>query len=73
MQLKKLLVLILVLLAWCGKQNTAGAGMNRTSQQEGQEKHHQESRQRQRLRESTDVFFTSKRRVPNASDPLHNR
>jgi len=29
--------------------------------------------QRQRLRHSFDVYFSSKRKVPNASDPLHNR
>ncbi|KAJ6939810.1 hypothetical protein NC651_006083 [Populus alba x Populus x berolinensis] len=27
----------------------------------------------QRLRHSFDTFFSSKRKVPNASDPLHNR
>ncbi|WRX31207.1 hypothetical protein QQP08_023694 [Theobroma cacao] len=29
--------------------------------------------QHQRLRHHFDAFFSSKRKVPNASDPLHNR
>ncbi|KAK8601134.1 hypothetical protein V6N13_059136 [Hibiscus sabdariffa] len=29
--------------------------------------------ERQRLRHSFGVFFSSKRKVPNAADPLHNR
>lgn len=33
-----------------------------------QEKQHQNPQQKQSLR-----YFSSKRRVPNASDPLHNR
>ncbi|KAL4296286.1 hypothetical protein GQ457_12G018240 [Hibiscus cannabinus] len=30
-------------------------------------------KERQRLRHSFGVFFSSKRKVPNAADPLHNR
>ncbi|KAK8544846.1 hypothetical protein V6N13_003406 [Hibiscus sabdariffa] len=29
--------------------------------------------EKQRLRHSFGVFFSSKRKVPNAADPLHNR
>ncbi|GMI77408.1 hypothetical protein HRI_001410100 [Hibiscus trionum] len=29
--------------------------------------------EQQRLRHSFGVFFSSKRKVPNAADPLHNR
>ncbi|VVA11998.1 PREDICTED: POPTR_0002s12330g [Prunus dulcis] len=32
-----------------------------------------QQQQQQRLRHSFETFFSSKRKVPNASDPLHNR
>jgi hypothetical protein len=49
-----------------------GAHSRSPNMQQQQQKKPQRQ-QRQRLRHSFDVYFTSKRKVPNASDPLHNR
>ncbi|KAL7245328.1 hypothetical protein ACSBR2_000619 [Camellia fascicularis] len=37
------------------------------------EQREQQHQVKQQWRHSLDVFYSSKRRVPNASDPLHNR
>ncbi|KAL8058728.1 hypothetical protein ABFX02_03G039100 [Erythranthe guttata] len=38
-----------------------------------QESHQEKQKQKQKQKHVFDEFFTSKRRVPNESDPLHNR
>ncbi|MDV3195021.1 MAG: hypothetical protein Q8881_02060, partial [Sweet potato little leaf phytoplasma] len=46
-----------------------------TSLSKQEENHHQQQQQQlwRRSRLLFDIFFSSKRKVPNASDPLHNR
>ncbi|KDP41663.1 hypothetical protein JCGZ_16070 [Jatropha curcas] len=65
---KKIIVLILLysLLVSGEKEETMAVTHADDKQPRRQEKH-------QRLRSSFDVLFSSKRKVPNASDPLHNR
>ncbi|XVF64138.1 hypothetical protein PTKIN_Ptkin09bG0143600 [Pterospermum kingtungense] len=50
--------------------NSPGPGVNekQSVKEQLQQQHHH-----QRLRHSFDALFSSKREVPNASDPLHNR
>lgn len=68
--LQKLIVVILVSLLVVSGQKEETLVFNNT---DNQQPIRQEKQQRQRLRHSFDVFFSSKRKVPNASDPLHNR
>ncbi|PSS17281.1 CLE25p like [Actinidia chinensis var. chinensis] len=71
MQLKVVL-LFLLLVSVESKDNMINNGMNRTSLQ-SQEKLEPKQEAQKQLRHSMGLFFASKRRVPNASDPLHNR
>lgn len=50
-------------------------GMNKKAESEMKQwtQEQEQQQQQQRVAHSLDEFFTSKRRVPNASDPLHNR
>lgn len=77
--LQKLMVVFLLSLLVSGENEEelkeAGTSISKQStanvyvQQRQQEKRAQQ----QRLRHSFDAFFSDKRKVPNASDPLHNR
>ncbi|OMO78847.1 hypothetical protein CCACVL1_14077 [Corchorus capsularis] len=81
MAMKRLMVIVLLLvflLLVSGddqkNEESMFAAMNVHSQ--GGKKNqtvNQKPQPQQRLRHSFDFFFSSKRRVPNASDPLHNR
>ncbi|KAJ4701674.1 Clavata3/ESR (CLE) [Melia azedarach] len=71
--LQKLIVVIFLSLLVSGEKEEAMVfGTNSHSKTVPAEKQ-QQKQQRPRLRHSFDSFFSSKRRVPNASDPLHNR
>lgn len=69
---QKLIIIIFLSLIVCGeKEETLVVGINDKSPT-------MQARQRQKqkqgsLRNSFDSFISSKRKVPNASDPLHNR
>uniref|UniRef100_F6GZW1 Uncharacterized protein n=1 Tax=Vitis vinifera TaxID=29760 RepID=F6GZW1_VITVI len=70
--LQKFMVLVfLSLLVFGQKEEAMDVGTNGESP--GIQEKQQQKQQQQRLRHSLDVFLSSKRRVPNASDPLHNR
>jgi hypothetical protein len=75
--LRQLMVVAFISLLVCGDQKeaaVAGGVHNRSPNTRAREKQQQQQQQqRQRLRHSFDVYFSSKRKVPNASDPLHNR
>lgn len=67
--LRKLMVLAFLSLLVCGEKEAATVNVgikNHSTNMHQRQKH-------QRLRHSFDVFFSNKRKVPNASDPLHNR
>lgn len=69
---QKLLILIFLFLAVSGdNNNTMLVGINKKSAPKLQQKNQQG--QRVNKNNSFDVYFSSKRRVPNASDPVHNR
>ena len=73
--LRQLMVVAFISLLVCGDQKEAAVAVgvhNRSPNTRAREKQ-QHQQQRQRLRHSFDVYFSSKRKVPNASDPLHNR
>ncbi|OMO70596.1 hypothetical protein COLO4_28570 [Corchorus olitorius] len=76
-KLMVIVLLLLFLLLVSGDQNEESmfAAMNVHSQgdKENQTVNQKQQQPQQRLRHSFDAFFSSKRRVPNASDPLHNR
>ncbi|CAB4266266.1 unnamed protein product [Prunus armeniaca] len=61
------------------KENTMPLSVPNNGEQKQEEheddmnKQPQQQQQQQRLRHSFEAFFSSKRKVPNASDPLHNR
>ncbi len=68
--LRKLMVLLACFSLLVGGEKEAATmvvGVN------NQSTNMQEKKQQRRLRHSFDVFFPNKRKVPNASDPLHNR
>lgn len=70
-----MVVLAFFLLLVCGEKEAATTVVgvyNRSPNMQEKQQHH-ERQQRQRLRHSFEVYFASKRKVPNASDPLHNR
>ncbi|KAH7526834.1 hypothetical protein JRO89_XSUnG0046900 [Xanthoceras sorbifolium] len=72
-----ILVVLLSLLVSAEKEAEKGVvvGMNShppTTQMLGKQNQKPQQQQQQRLRHSLDGLFSSKRRVPNASDPLHN-
>ncbi|KAJ0024376.1 hypothetical protein Pint_08698 [Pistacia integerrima] len=69
---QKLIVIIFLSLLVSGeKEETLVVGIN-NKPPIMQAKQHQKQKQ-ERLRHSFDAFMSSKRKVPNASDPLHNR
>lgn len=68
--LQKLIFLILVSLFVVSGEKEEMLVVNNTYSQQPTRK---EKQQYQRLSFSFDVFFSNKRKVPNASDPLHNR
>ncbi|OAY50991.1 hypothetical protein MANES_05G178800v8 [Manihot esculenta] len=68
--LQKLIFLILVSLFVVSGEKEEKLVVNNTYSQQPTRK---EKQQYQRLSFSFDVFFSNKRKVPNASDPLHNR
>ncbi|KAK8642588.1 hypothetical protein V6N13_011927 [Hibiscus sabdariffa] len=73
--LKKLMIIMLVvsvLVSGYQKEDAMLVGMDGDAK-ERQPWKHQHHQHHQRSRRSIDVFFSSKRKVPNASDPLHNR
>ncbi|OIT37730.1 hypothetical protein A4A49_55016 [Nicotiana attenuata] len=61
-----ILVFLSLLFVSAAKNNTVVA-------QKQPEEEEAQQPQNWKLRHSLDVFFPSKRRVPNESDPLHNR
>ncbi|XWS24157.1 hypothetical protein CRYUN_Cryun28dG0076500 [Craigia yunnanensis] len=72
--LQKLMVvmlLYLVLVSGDLKEESMLVGMN--GHAPGAKEKQPVKQQHQRLRHSFGVFSSSKRKVPNASDPLHNR
>ncbi|KAL3505094.1 hypothetical protein ACH5RR_034935 [Cinchona calisaya] len=78
---QKLVILVLLSLLAYGGKNRMVVGMNKKLTLVLQEKQHkvqhlqQQEDQEQKKKHSFDhdLFSSSKRRVPNASDPLHNR
>lgn len=71
--LQKLVVLILLVLFVSGDQREEKTVRIVHGLQNQQPPGSTEKQQQQRLRRSFDKFFSSKRKVPNAADPLHNR
>lgn len=80
---KKVMIIFLLTFLVFGHKNTTVIAMNKNKMvmlsqtqqkpQQQQQQQEEEERQEQSLKHSVEVFFSSKRRVPNASDPLHNR
>ncbi|KAL6982973.1 hypothetical protein U1Q18_016368 [Sarracenia purpurea var. burkii] len=69
--LRKLVVLVLLLLVSGGEGKN---GIQPPQREEGTPPEEPKQQLQHRLiRHSMDVFFSGKRKVPNASDPLHNR
>ncbi|KAI4316646.1 hypothetical protein L6164_024606 [Bauhinia variegata] len=69
-RLRRIMVfLLLTLLVVCGeKEESSVVGFHKQpSSMAGQNQQHQ------RPRQPLAVYFSGKRKVPNASDPLHNR
>ncbi|CAN6539839.1 unnamed protein product [Malus baccata var. baccata] len=84
MQFQKFVVLIVLvflpMLVSGDKENTMQLGLRNqhyslSSPNKQAEKEQENNKQQRRLnsKHSFEAFFSSKRRVPNASDPLHNR
>ncbi|ONI33497.1 hypothetical protein PRUPE_1G428300 [Prunus persica] len=84
MQFQNLVLMVLVffsMLVSGYKENTMPLSVPNNVEQNQQEHEddmnkrpqQQQQQQQQRLRHSFEAFFSSKRKVPNASDPLHNR
>ncbi|PIM98335.1 hypothetical protein CDL12_29186 [Handroanthus impetiginosus] len=74
--LQNLLVLfLLVLLVSASENNNRVLSAKRilNSSRKLQEKQQQFQIEKQGVKHAFDAFFSSKRRVPHASDPLHNR
>lgn len=81
--MKKVMIIFLLTFLVFGHKNTTVIAMNKNKMvmlsqtqqkpQQQQQQQEEEERQEQSLKHSVEVFFSSKRRVPNASDPLHNR
>ncbi|GKV10292.1 hypothetical protein SLEP1_g21683 [Rubroshorea leprosula] len=70
----KIMVVMLVMsFLMAGGEETMVVGGNSRSASLQEIKPKQEPQQRQGLRHSFGAFFSNKRKVPNASDPLHNR
>ncbi|KAG6626451.1 hypothetical protein I3843_15G043700 [Carya illinoinensis] len=70
--LRKLMFLaFLAFLVCVEKEAGLVVGVNSLQPPNMQEKQQQRQRPK-RLKHSFDAFFSSKRKVPNASDPLHN-
>lgn len=71
--MRKLMFLAFLAFVVCGEKEAGTVvGVNSLQPPNMQDKKHQRQQQK-RLKQSFDVFFSSKRKVPNASDPLHNR
>ena len=70
--LQKFMVLVFLSLLVSGQKEEA-MDVGTIGQSPSIQEKQQQKQQQQRLRHSLDVFLSSKRRVPNASDPLHNR
>ncbi|BFG18314.1 hypothetical protein CerSpe_045880 [Prunus speciosa] len=80
MQFQHLVLMVLVffsILVSGYRENTMPLSVPNNVEQKQQEHENdmnkQPQQQQQRLRHSFEAFFSSKRKVPNASDPLHNR
>ncbi|CAL8996285.1 unnamed protein product [Prunus brigantina] len=78
MQFQHLVLMVLVLFSMLVsgyKENTMPLSVPNNVEQKQQEHEDDMNKQpqQQRLRHSFEAFFSSKRKVPNASDPLHNR
>ncbi|KAK8572477.1 hypothetical protein V6N13_048073 [Hibiscus sabdariffa] len=76
--LQKLMVVMLLLPLLASGDQTGESMLVGTSHSPGVKekepvKKNQQHQQHRRLRHSSDVFFSSQRKVPNSSDPLHNR
>ncbi|KAK4348864.1 hypothetical protein RND71_031619 [Anisodus tanguticus] len=72
-QMQVILVFLFLLFAFAGKNNTMVAAITKKSTPKKTEKQQQQLQNWKVMRHSVDVFYPSKRRVPNESDPLHNR
>nr|DAD41390.1 TPA_asm: hypothetical protein HUJ06_015713 [Nelumbo nucifera] len=73
---QKLMVLAFLYLLLIGENNGTANVLAEEQPLGAQEMQQQQQQQRQRqlrLHHPFDVFFSNKRRVPNSSDPLHNR
>ncbi|GLT40187.1 hypothetical protein SLA2020_143400 [Shorea laevis] len=71
--LKVMVVMLVVSVLVAGKEEeTVVVGEDSRSGDPNEKQNHKQPRS-QRASDSFGVFFSSKRKVPNASDPLHNR
>lgn len=71
--LKKLILVLVLISLFLVTGETMKVGRMVKDESESPKGKQTKEVRNQRLRHTFDVFFSSKRRVPNASDPLHNR